>query len=219
MTDPSSGRALKLATAVPQNFPNLEMRGLVASSHDLKDAKNDYMCASVCFFIFVAGVHRESDIGGDGIVGIHRPYMSNADLRSMGADNAMSAATKTKSLVASYLHQMGVPTKYLDAMFAISKDDIRWINHDDFDADFNGFIPELTDWADVRCDHRSNVDKKVWEAVKNKVQSQMTIAEKAMTHALIEKGVERIRCETNVQSELAGSAYKDANDYRTGQAK
>jgi hypothetical protein len=37
-----------------------------------------------------------------------RPYMSDTDLRGMGADAAMSAVTKTKSIVASYLYEMGV---------------------------------------------------------------------------------------------------------------
>jgi hypothetical protein len=211
-------RTLKLATAVPDRFPRLEIRDMAASAHGLKDAKDNYLCASACFFIFVAGIQRETDFSGDGILGIHRPFMSDADLNGMGADTAMAAATKTKLLVASYVNEMGVPTKYVDAMFAIPKDEIRWIGHDDFVADFNGFIPELTDWVNARCDHRSDVDKRVWEAVKDKVDRQMTVAEKAMADALLQQRLQQARCEENVQSELAASAYKNAIDIRSDQA-
>lgn len=46
---------------------------------------------------------------------------------------------------------MGVPTKYTDQMFSVSKDEIRWIANDELEADFEGFIPELRDWIGARC--------------------------------------------------------------------
>ena len=43
-------------------------------------------------------------------------------------------------------------------MFSVPKDEIRWISNDDFEADFNGFIPELKDWVDARCDKRTDIE-------------------------------------------------------------
>jgi hypothetical protein len=203
-------RGLKLSTIVPARFPSADLQKQAASMHGLQDAKANFLCASACFFIFVAGIHRDSDLSSDGILGIHRPYLSDADLRALAPDNAMAQATRARSLVEQYARDMGVAGKYVDKMFAVSKDEIRWINDDEFASDFLGFIPELADWVGARCSRLTDTEKRVWEAVKNKTGSQMTEAERIMSKALLLKLSEQDRCEAALQSDLATEGYKNA---------
>jgi hypothetical protein len=198
-------RELKLTTVVPASS---DLREKAAARHNLKDAKANYMCASACFFVFVAGIHRKSDVF-EPLLGMHRPYLSENDLRALSSDKAIAAATRTRAFVESYLKEMGVPTKYADQMFSVPRDGIRWLSKDEFDADFEGFIPELKDWVDARCDKRTDFEKSVSESIKNKFFNQLTAAEKIVTEALIKKNEEQNECEIEIRYELALRAYGD----------
>jgi Sel1 repeat-containing protein len=46
-------------------------------------------------------------------------------------------------------------------MFSIPKDQVRWIEQDRFESDFQGFIQELKDWVVARCYQTKKVDKQV----------------------------------------------------------
>ncbi len=123
------------------------------------------MCASACFFIFVAGIKREMEnplSANVPILGIHRPYLSDDDLNAMTGEQAISSANQIRPLVESYLKEMNVPTKYAELMHSISKDQMRWIKPAEFRADFEGPIPELNDWISARCDTRTEAEKNLW---------------------------------------------------------
>ena len=57
---------------------------------------------------------------------------------------------------------MGVPAKYGDMMFAVPKNEVRWIGEADFRA-IEGVIPELKDWLAAKCDERTDVEKALWK--------------------------------------------------------
>jgi hypothetical protein len=66
-----------------------------------------------------------------------------------------------RKLVESYLKEMDVPTKYADLMFSIPKDHVRFIGEDDFQMDFEGYIPELRNWLDAKCNKLTDLEKVV----------------------------------------------------------
>jgi hypothetical protein len=154
-------RALKLHTIVPTRVGPHSHIG-TANEHKLKNSKADYMCASACFFIFVAGIERTAD-GDYPILGIHRPYLSDSDLRTLSGDQAIISTSRVRTTVENYLKEMNVPAKYADLMFSTPKDKVRWIVDADFHADLEGIIPELKDWLAARCDKRTDVEKAIWE--------------------------------------------------------
>ena len=177
-------------------------------THNLKDFSSDYRCASACFFVFVAGIERAVDPSMFGaILGIHRPYFSEADLKAATSDEAIASTTRTRAVVESYLKEMGVPAKYADEMFSISKNDIRWISNDEVQADFDGFIPELKDWVDARCDKRSDAEKYLWTHLQGKSYNEMTPAERVTMQKFFENYPQQLQCESELQSELADQAY------------
>jgi hypothetical protein len=137
-------RGLKLETIVP-NDTRSDLREKLAARHKLNDVKANYMCASACFFVFAAGVKRAVDFFGDPIFGIHGPYLSDSDLRAMSDNQAIASANQLREVVEKYLKEMSVPAKYADLMFSVPKDKVWWITGADFEADLEGFIPELKD--------------------------------------------------------------------------
>jgi hypothetical protein len=108
--------------------------------------------------MFVAGVDRERDIYPP-ILGIHRPYLSASDLKRLNGNEAIATAAQMRKVVEDYLKEMNVPTKYVDLMFAVPKDDVRFIDEDDFVRDLEGYIPELRDWLDAKCNSLTGVKK------------------------------------------------------------
>jgi hypothetical protein len=201
-------RSLKLVTIAPDRGLAPDVQADLAARHGVKDKAN-YMCASACFFVFVAGVYRKTEFVG-GTLGIHRPYLSERELKAISADQAVAATNQTRSVVDKYLREMGVPTKYVDQMFSVPKDQVRWISMEDLEADFQGFIPDLKDWVDARCEKRTDAEKRFHKALEHTTFGEMSRADKIMMDAIHEKRKVQIDCETDVQIDLAIEARNDA---------
>ncbi len=84
-------RALNLEMIIPgqvviefRSRDSSELLERIAVRNHIKNRKDNYMCASACFFIFIAGVHRIKDIWPsleEPVLGIHRPFLTENDLR------------------------------------------------------------------------------------------------------------------------------------------
>lgn len=201
-------RSLDLKTIIPDKFLAEEL-----ARRYPKDAHN-YMCASACFFVFVGGVERDcSDpalalAGNAPLLGIHRPYMSEVELTRIDASDAMASVKKTRAVIEDYLKAMSVPSKYADRMFAVPKEQIQWISTEDFQTDFQGFIPELSDWMSARCDKLTDVEKALWEAHKDKIPADETPEEKKIMQMLMEKISAKDQCEDDALAELSTKARR-----------
>jgi hypothetical protein len=165
------------------------------------------MCASACFFIYVAGIYRSSL---NGVLGIHRPYLSDADLKAISADQAMESSTQIRTIVETYLREMGVPSKYAELMFSNSGDQMYWIDRADFEADFWGFIPELKDWVNAKCDKRTDVEKRLWDIQDKKVArgESFTPEDESIRRMLGEKQEAQVYCEGDVRDNMREKAWR-----------
>jgi hypothetical protein len=112
-------RALKLETMIPGNLP-ADLREKRAIQHRLRDHKSNFTCTSACFFIFAGGIARSRDIG-DPILGIHRPYLSDGDLKGLSSDQAIMAVRGLRAVVDRYLREMSVPEKYAEDVFGADR--------------------------------------------------------------------------------------------------
>jgi hypothetical protein len=202
-------RKLRLDTEVPEQMPP-DLRQKIAAAIKLKDPQRDYMCASACFFIYVAGIYRSSL---HGVLGIHRPYLSDADLKALTANQAMESSTQTRTIVETYLREMGVPSKYADLMFSNSGDQMYWIDDADFEANFWGFIPELKGWVNAKCDKRSEIEKRVDDALEEKRNrgQRLTPEEESIRLMLGKKMEARVYCEGDAGDDMREKAW---NAYR-----
>lgn len=174
----------------------------------LKDPNENYMCASACFFGYVAGIERNY-FQWKPILGVHRPHFSDTDLRTLSANQAMASGTQVRTIVENYLKEMGVPAKYADLMFSVPKDQVRWIDEADLKSDFTGVIPELQDWLDARCDKRTDVDKRVQDALEAKfMRGELTADEQEMRSALLQKFLKpQVDCEERWKDKLREDAW------------
>lgn len=143
-------RALNLSTEAPSG----ERRGWKPTASDidaldLRDPRHNYGCASACFLLFVAGIHR--NINWAGRLGIHRPFRMQGNSTSLRPGDDLFINTAVRAAIESYLREMDVPDKYVNAMFATPSGRLRWISQRELDADLDGFIPKLKDIIDRRC--------------------------------------------------------------------
>ncbi len=168
-------RSLELATVIPSKIWTNQERQLAIARHNLKNAKTDYMCVSACFFVFIGGIYRSKELDGPPLLGIHRPALSKDDVKRLSLEEANAAIDQTKTIVENYLRFMGISRTYADAMYAVPKDRIHWIAHEDFDRDFAGFIPALRDWVATAC--RTGADpaceRKVQEGLASHAHDEM----------------------------------------------
>jgi hypothetical protein len=194
-------RTLKLETIAPARTINAAR----VKEHKLTDPDANFMCASACFLAYIAGVKRGTEdpfnLYGP-ILGIHRPYLTGSELKNLSGDQAMASANQLRAMVESYLKEMNVPSKYADLMFSVPKDDVRWIDNADYEGDLEGFIPELKDWIDARCDTRTDVEKAAWRALEHKITAQMTTAEKSISERLQKKMLDLDNCSSKELGEL-----------------
>jgi len=223
-------RQLHWMTTAPENLPNGLKDVQKHTMDQLKNSQENYMCASACFFIFVAGTERwvgYRNHHDDIILGIHRPYLSDIDLKRMSSKDAMSTAANTHSVVENYLREMNVPAKYADLMFSIPKDNIQWLNPTDIKPDLGGFIPELSDWVDARCDNRTDIEKmtaRSLEAKMDRIRHEMEEIKKTgrleeletfspdedrIREMLENKDDQRGECERKLRVELSKQGNKE----------
>ena len=142
-------RALGLSTEAPSGERHGWKPGLSAiDADDLHNPRN-YGCASACFLVFVAGIHR--NVNWAGRLGIHRPFRLQGNSTPLPSADDVFIDTAVRGAIENYLHEMDVPEKYVDFMFAIPSARLRWISQRELDADLDGFIPELKAAVDREC--------------------------------------------------------------------
>ena len=83
-------RALRLSTDAPSGRPSGNPRfgeSLIKPRH-LTHPKTNYLCASACFFVYVAGVYRNPNWVGR--MGIHRPHRSKENVKILGVNDDLN---------------------------------------------------------------------------------------------------------------------------------
>ena len=149
-------RQLQLSTDAPSTPPlGKRILGSAAiSATDLVD-RREYICASACFLIYVAGIHR--NLNGVGRLGIHQPITEAEPWISEDVVNRAKIAVRNE--IKSYLEKMNVPEKYLDLMYSVPPNKVRWVTQDEFDADLKGYVPAIKDVIEAKCNPEPNETK------------------------------------------------------------
>ena len=202
-------RKLRLETRVPSDLPPRYRQKAEAI---LKDPKSNFMCASACFFVFVAGINREGGEGGiyPPILGIHRPYFSDVELKRLSGNQVIASSGQMRTLVRDYLKEMGVLAKYADLMSSTPKEQVRFLNDEDFESDFEGYIPELRDWLEAKCNSLTDIEKSVEKVIEGKKRHRevLTESEERMNRMLSEKHIQQGECHAKVLSKLREDAWR-----------
>jgi len=156
------------------------------------------------FFVFVAGIRREAD--APPILGIQRPYPLNIEQEKLSGNQVISSAGQMRMLVDDYIREMGDPTKYTDLMVSLRKDQVRFINEDDFEVDFKGYNAELRDRLESECNKLTDVEKAVQK--KREQGEGLTWEEERMNRMLTDKYLQIGECLANVLSKAREDAWR-----------
>jgi hypothetical protein len=83
-----------------------------------------------------------------GTVGLHRPRIDDPEFANSPPEEATKLYRRALTEIETYLTDMEVPRPVIDAMFATSSGQIRWI-----DVDGNGLSrpPSYAEWEDASC--------------------------------------------------------------------
>jgi hypothetical protein len=202
-------RMLRLGTQLPDGNLGNDLREDIIRAVGLQNPKANYLCASACFFIAVAGIERVSAMDTP-ILGIHRPFIADADLKILSANQVMASTAQTRTVVEVYLKEMGVPLKYADLMFSIPKDEVRWITVAEYKADFARIVSELKDWLNARCDKRTEIEKRLTALVDAKIErgEKFSPEEEAMFPTLNRMETDQVHCEESLKDKMREDAWK-----------
>lgn len=118
--------ALKIAAVVRATYLDINVVPLVNG-----------VCASSCFFIFLAGLERVAS-GADyvaewgtskslGMVGIHRPYFRSPE----GGPTSTKRQEDAMQEIESYLQSQRMPRYLLDEMMSHASNDVYWLKKRD----------------------------------------------------------------------------------------
>lgn len=84
------------------------------------------VCASACVFILVGSPDRLLFDGAR--IGIHRPFFNRSYFSTLTAAKAEKKYRELQNIVKAYLLNMGVPQDFIDMMYTISSNDVKWIS-------------------------------------------------------------------------------------------
>jgi len=89
--------------------------------------------------------------------------------------------------------------------------------NDDFEADFDGFIPQVRDWVDARCDKRGDIKNNGMQLPKAKTTAEQVNSERSVGTTPMGRHREELSCQKQAQVDLALGAYEEVIKKRNGQ--
>jgi hypothetical protein len=148
-------RHLQLSTNAPSRIPPIikDSESVVIHPSDLTNPSNYYRCTSACFLLYVGGVYRREA----GLLGLHHPQLDRKMVEVTDKDISI-AMVDVRDKLKSYFAEMNVPNKYLDLMFSLPPNKLRWITKSEFDADLKGYVPQVRVLLDAKCNSRLETD-------------------------------------------------------------
>jgi hypothetical protein len=149
-------RHLRLSTDAPSRPPPTVRNSGSEIIHpsDLTNPRN-YQCVSACFLLYVAGIYREFIWAGR--LGIHYLQIKHVPVGVTEKDISM-AKVEMRNTLRRYFEEMNVPNKFLNLMYSTPPNEVRWISQREFNAELNGYIPEVRALLDAKCSARQRAE-------------------------------------------------------------
>lgn len=167
----------------------MKIVSIVKGAHlNVRVAKGKF-CASSCFFVYLAGLWRDSGIGVNddgtlmpqekrdrwsGVVGIHRPYFKDPS----GNPESQRRQIELMRKVKTYLAEEGVGQYLIDEMMSHPSNDIYWLKDHDIDA-IGEYAPDIEETIIAKCGYKrfSKTYEENWSEEKaNNVMDCVTAA-------------------------------------------
>jgi len=148
-------RVLRLSTDVPSGpaTGSPKFGQSVITPNELVNPSANYLCTSACFFAYVGGIYRNPTWVGR--LGIHRPVQLESNAKKLDVDQTLNLNWQVRGAIKKYLEEMNIPDKYVDLIYSVPPNEVRWITQSEFDTDIQGLSPEVKDRVRAKCDQES----------------------------------------------------------------
>jgi len=70
---------------------------------------------------------------------------------------------------------MNVPEKYLELMYSVPPNEVRWITQEEFDADLRGYVPEVRRILNERCGSLNELEPRARQCI-TQVKAELVTA-------------------------------------------
>lgn len=131
-------RELRIGTVAPFGITDTGP----ACYDDPPEVAGGCVCASACFFIFVAGADRF----GNRLL-VHRPSFPSDFFAGLSAAEAMDLYSKATDMTREYLRLMGAPEQMVDEVMSVPSSEVLEINA----SQIAGAIPGYEEWLTANC--------------------------------------------------------------------
>ena len=126
---------------------------------------NKAICASACFFIWLAGSSRAASDALDprleeGRVGLHRPFLINPK----NTEESLASQSNVVQSVTAYLDGNMVPRRLIDLMMSRPSNNIYWLSNADIE-EIGRIRPDLEELYIARCGHDSKLNQQQMSAL------------------------------------------------------
>jgi uncharacterized protein len=163
-------RALRLETRAPDHFDSQLDEATFERSVVPATNKDNFVCASACFLVFVGGVDRS----GDFLV-LHRPYLSRQAARNLSDLSRESEQKQVMAEVRDYLLEMEVDQFFIDKMMWTSSQDAYVTTLADvLNHHLNGIVPSIEEIILPSCDALTQHERDLFDKSTNaKLREQL----------------------------------------------
>lgn len=140
--------ALKIGRLVRQLFVHTQtaLKDPYGKIRGYAKREENNLCASSCFYIWVAGVSR-----GGNVLGLHRPYVAEGQgIPNISEMGALYRELRTLSI--DYLKEMDFDQNYAEIMFSTPSTDVHWVNPQELAVE-GGYIPGVYEYLYAICEN------------------------------------------------------------------
>jgi len=102
-------------------------------------------CVSSCFFVWLGGTTRRGEI-----VGIHRPYPPDAEMRNLTPSAAGQFYRDWSNRIAFYISEVEAAQHWLPDMLRFGSDEMHMLTTNEL-TELTGDVPSMAQWKLARC--------------------------------------------------------------------
>ncbi len=202
-------RELRLSTVAPLLFSHRNPSEVLCwrewSRSEMRpiDQADQCVCASACFFIFVAGVDREGDL-----IAIHRPYMAKRASEQVALDEYATKYREVEREIRDYLTEMGVSQKWYDILISQSSQSSRFLTSDELREFSYKWPHDIEEWLLARCIKLTPKERQIRIKLWPKMQAgALSEVEKMLFEEISKKHHEESVCEVKELSRERQRAF------------
>jgi len=174
------------------------------------------ICASACFFIFLAANQHVAD--GDGVqyaegyqplgkVGLHRPYLRVESNSKRNTADSIQRQSELMLKMTEYLRKESVPQRLIDIMMSHPSNDIYWMTHNDL-QELGSYSHGFEELIIARCGYSRHLSSDLWNEQHSQDSNEVAIG--------IAKQQEFTKCLVSEFPDLKEEMLKNLEKLRKG---